>query len=847
MYNLAFIFVLWYVLLPSLLALPYHDGREWKAVPLKSLHVQGQFFDSLGEVVIRQMWTNSMAFPITSKYKFSLDTSAVVSGYTMRIGNESWTGLVKAKEVARARFDNAVEAGVKSSLLEKLSDNDYQVEVGPIAPNESAEIEFHYLTQSLVQTDGSYRFVLPTNIAPKYSSPSATNKEDREYATKMASSPYVARPPYTFEVDMTWNTGSALQSIVSTTNDIRTEVLSATSTRVRCTTAPVNGDFSLKVTTASTTGAYTYENEVDGTTYLYVHNQIPVQTTAVTAKKITIVLDRSGSMDGNKIVQAVEAVRKFLSMIPTDGASLINVVSFGNQFDALFAHSVPTTAANMADIVARVSLFTANYGGTELLACLQTVVSEQSLPSDVSNAKLPVEKEMEHVVVLMTDGQVTSVEAITNMLTAQQQNKHVRIMTVGIGHDVDRKLVERVADVTHSLCKVLVDEGNLSGALADILSYIDKQYYTDVRVLDYEASQCSTVLYPAHPVHMFLRLTRAQYQQVAKTGLTITATDPVHRGGTKLWKIPVDQAIKTGRVLEKLYADHTISELTKKIGALNQHVDMARRLELVDAIVDLSVKHGIMNEHTSYLVISDQKIDENALHKVEKVEVPHAEGGSVNVLSGASGSVPTFKHSAIPAAFPSIVPSCAPSAVPTAVPNVVPSSNPSSIPSSYPTAMPSVIPTAMPSMVPTCMPSAVPSSLPSGEPTVVPSAVPGMFQNYKSNRFPSATLSATVAGDGSTSDAAVLRVQSMAALQQADGSLPYTAESYRLLGYASLLLLEDDAQAAGLSAEMFFNAVMLAHLTALGSAVDTSVIHKLKAYLLIWLTEQQLAIVAAMF
>eukprot|EP01032_Pedospumella_encystans_P009837 gene9837-11549_t len=123
----------------QVLALPFWTGDGWKHLPLKSLHVQGEFFDSFGEVTVRQVWTNNHVSPVTSKYKFSLESSAVMSGFKMKIGNRAWVGVVKAKDIvpAKAEFNNAVASGIKSSILEKISDNEYQVEIGPIPPTET--------------------------------------------------------------------------------------------------------------------------------------------------------------------------------------------------------------------------------------------------------------------------------------------------------------------------------------------------------------------------------------------------------------------------------------------------------------------------------------------------------------------------------------------------------------------------------------------------------------------------------------------------------------------------------------------------------------------------------------
>jgi Ca-activated chloride channel family protein len=630
-------------LLPSfVVSLSYHERGEAKTVPLKALAVTGDFFDCLGEVIVKQTWVNDAPAPITSNYKFSLDGQAVISGFLMSVGEKKWVGVVKEKNKAQQQFNDAVSAGVKSSLLEKISDNDYQVQIGPIGANETATIEFRYLTRVSVKKDGSYHFVLPTNIASKYL-PSTSNQVDAEYARKMGTIPYANQPAYKFEVDLTWRSGSALQEIVSPTNVIRTEVLSARMVRVQCSTAPANGDFSLLVRTAQSTGAYFY-NRDDGTQYLYVHNQIPAEKTTPTPKTITLVLDRSGSMGGNKIVQALKAVDGFLSLLKEENSTLVNIVSFGSHHSALYSHPVPATAGNIAQMRHLVRSSGADFGDTELLDCLTEVVRGQYTSFDTRTADhVKGDVAREHVVVLLTDGQVSSRSAITEMLT--KNAKGVRIMTIGIGRDADRELVQGVADATYGISRVLVDELDLTAALQEVLGYIDKQYYTDVRLLGHEVTQVSRVLYPAHPVDLFLRLDDAQMLAAERDGLSVTATDPV-RGGAKVWPIAVKDCEQVGDLLEKLYANHVINELSKKV---DQHVwptPAAVVGEELNMIVKLSVAHGIMNKRTSFLVISDDKIDPADLSAVRNVEVPHhASVGGMTLLStgeapgGNSGSV----------------------------------------------------------------------------------------------------------------------------------------------------------------------------------------------------------------
>eukprot|EP01034_Spumella_vulgaris_P034638 gene34638-42726_t len=402
----------------------------------------------------------------------------------MAIGSSSWSGIVKEKSVAKSEYTSAVDEGIQSSLLEKISATDYSVSVGPVEPSQSVEIRFSYLTRTEVQKDGSYRFVLPTNIAPKYNT-STSNVADMEYSAEMSAIPRAHNPGYSFEVDMKWSSGSVIQEVVSPTNGIRTSIISANSVRVQSTTTPANGDFTLCLKTESTTAAYSYDCPEDQSTYLYIHNRIPSEVTAAVPRKITILLDRSGSMGGSKINQALKAIESFLGLV--DSSNYFNLVSFGSDHQALWSHPCLATEANKTECITALRKFSADMGGTELYHCLERVVCEdiqrfqvKQVPPSASDFK-----DLEHIVVLLTDGQVGNVEQINAMLQSKAQ--HCRVMTIGIGADADRKLVQRVAETTYGISRMLVDALDLTGALTDIIDYIHKQYYVNVRVDRYEA------------------------------------------------------------------------------------------------------------------------------------------------------------------------------------------------------------------------------------------------------------------------------------------------------------------------------------------------------------------------
>jgi hypothetical protein len=616
-------------------------GTLSQLIPLTAVTVNGLFYDSLGKVAIAQRWHNPVVrnATITGSYKFSLDMHAVVCGLKMKIGNATWTGHVKEKRAAHEEYTAAVNAGIKSSLLEQLSDNDYQINVGPIPPGQDVEIIIQYLCQAGVRTDGTYQFVLPTNIAQKYVGAPTGNTIDDEYGARMSSVPYTSRPGYTFDVDIKWTTGGSLVNVASPTNGIEVEMLNSKAARIRCKTAPENGDFKLQVKAKESIGAYSYTNASDGSTILYINNRIPAEVAPRADKRmITIMIDRSGSMSGHKMQHAVEAVDAFLSLLPTNGSIFINVVSFGTTYQPMFSHAVPATVELVSTMRKSVRAYDATFGGTELLACLEDVVEDNFKVAPACDEIIVPETDdswTERIIVLLTDGQVSNLNSILAMLKRRRQKGgDTRIMTIGIGHDGDRSLVQQIADGTSGICKVLADEMNVTSALIDILGDIDKRYFTDVRVLGgYETVQTSKVLYPSQPIDFFLRLDKEQYLNITTTGFDVAAYDPVHHNN-KVWTIAVDKIVNNVSLLTELYANLVIKEMRKR----QDFEDNTR-------IVELSLAHGIINPLTSFIIISDDNTDADDLQNVEvshhRYAVNDASSSGITLLTGRSARVST--------------------------------------------------------------------------------------------------------------------------------------------------------------------------------------------------------------
>jgi hypothetical protein len=112
-------------------------------------------------------------------------------------------------------------------------------------------VEFKYLT-FLDVDDGKYKFLLPTNIAPRYS----PKQVEILNSPKVLS--YSSNVPYMFTIKLNWKSNSKITFITSLTNekDIIIEHISEFEKNINCTTIPSKGDFTLLLDTTVNTNLY---------------------------------------------------------------------------------------------------------------------------------------------------------------------------------------------------------------------------------------------------------------------------------------------------------------------------------------------------------------------------------------------------------------------------------------------------------------------------------------------------------------------------------------------------------------------------------------------------------------
>lgn len=669
-----------------------YRSNRWEIdnqIPLTAVQVKGEIVDFVGHVTTSQEFTNKYPDSIEAIYMFNLSADSTVIGMKMKIGDRSFVSHISEKKEAREIYEKGVKEKKTSCLLEKASNGVYSVNVGQIMPEELVKIEIDYITQLVCSDNGDIKFVLPTNISPKYDAAQKTLKDQEASTSTTNALTFTSNKAamYSFHVVLLWTSNNGIQEVKSLTNEISVTAVGedGKTVRIESETAPSRGDFNVFVTSEPHPSVSVFEQ--GDQSFLMINHRVPDELTEIEGGDFTILVDRSGSMgsdfggwsgsvtDSNpssikktKMDYAREATRLFVQSLP--GGSRFNVMSFGSDHSSLFPEPVNYTNETKAQALKQIESFRADMGGTELYRCLSELLNQRKVETiDLSKrkwtpfnllSKAPAStpdssSEKERIVILMTDGDIGNVDAVVELVAAHRSS--CRVFTIGIGNDVNRFLCERIAAASHASCEILLDNTSISTVVAKMLDAATKSYYeqSSLRFRDGSILAVQKPLYCNQFLSVFHKIATKQLFGDSDSDIATIELCSVD-GLTKKplsWILSVQRGRGGGedsslhRFLPQFYAADLIRQLESE-----EQPDSAK----VTQIVQLSCDYQVMNDRTSFVVI-DERVQENAADLPVSVSVPQFSPAfaapPVRLMSFARGSVGTAMAAPPPVPAPS--------------------------------------------------------------------------------------------------------------------------------------------------------------------------------------------------
>ena len=579
--------------------------EQYDEIPLKDVDVSTNIEECFAATKVTHVYTNTGDKSLAEiYYRFSLPTNAIVTDLTVSYSDGViLKGEFSEKTKAKQTYTDAKSDKKRTCLLEKMRDGVYNVYIGNMEKNTSLHVSYNFI--NFVKSDlVGYKYVFPTNIAPKYV-PIKTHDYDPfngsgyHHSTNQNVT-YVTSSPYHFNFVLTWNSKQKIKNMYSTNEKSKCdfEINNDFSRVLRVNQYPENGDISITLESENKSEELLFTNEANGEKYIGLVKKIPdVEEDVQLNREFIFLLDRSGSMEGEKIKQAIDALIIFISSLPI--GSKFNVLSFGTNSQFLFEKSVDYTNDTKNEAIKEVSSYNANFGGTEIEEPLVVIASE-SLPDSVN----------ERVLILLTDGQVANTN---NVIKFCGNMENTRIFTVGVGRDADRNLVENVANITNATSVFVNDFSKMSDYIVELLDSVNKQYITRPRLLLTDTtdelivtqtySEITGAVYPGRyyycissfPSEKTVKSAEFSYNELSKH---------------KKVKLNIDNVTKFSD-LNKFFA-FAFVETEKKIDSSDKDSKLA----------NISVKNGIVNDYVSLVLVDQTKKVEDA---IKEIVIPHVQ------------------------------------------------------------------------------------------------------------------------------------------------------------------------------------------------------------------------------
>lgn len=186
-------------------------------------------------------------------------------------------------------------------------------------------------------------------------------------------------------------------------------------------------------------------------------------------REVTLVLDRSGSMRGEKLASMKEAARQIVSGL--NPGERFNIITYNEGVNLFEAAPVEKNAASEKAAHAWLDAVVAR-GGTNVHEALSSALAQPS-----HEGMLPV-------VLFLTDGLPTigrTSEKDIVALAGVGNKAERRIFTIGVGEDVNAPLLRRMAEISGGLPSYVLSGENLEVKLAQVFRRLYGPVFRKVR------------------------------------------------------------------------------------------------------------------------------------------------------------------------------------------------------------------------------------------------------------------------------------------------------------------------------------------------------------------------------
>ena len=579
-------------------------------VPLHHTDVRASVSGFVATVDVEQAFHNPYNHTIEAIYVFPLPESAAVNEFVMTVGNRRIRGIVRDRDEAEAIYQQAKSQGYVASIMHQNRPNIFTQKVANLEPGKRIDVSIRYFN-TLPYKDGWYELAFPMTIGPRFNPPNSDSgsplprgeglgvRADRSSQRTSPSIPYRRphqRSGHDISLAVRIDAGVPIEALKSTSHSIQTNTHRDTAATVRLTahdTIP-NKDFVLrwKVAGDDVRTAMLAQPDSPGsdTGHFAMMLYPPDNISRIQRRPIELVfvLDTSGSMNGQPLRIAKQAVERTLKKMDDDDT--FQILRFSDNVSSLGNQPLRRSSRSRRNAERYLDNLSAN-GGTHMRQGIEAAIN------------LPMSGDRDRYIVFLTDGFIGNESEVLNVLANgirryQEESGSIRVFSFGIGESPNRFLMERMATMGDGAVAYV---NNMNDSPTEIMdAFIERIAHPAFEnvVVDFGNMQVSEV-YPSRLRDLYVGrpiVVSGRYRGHTDNN-TIRVTGDV--GGTRqtltTWMQPDDHP-----GIAPVWARTKIADLSNHLMAANSSHN-ARVFER--DIRTTALQYGLVSAYTSFIAV----------------------------------------------------------------------------------------------------------------------------------------------------------------------------------------------------------------------------------------------------
>lgn len=533
---------------------------------------------------VEQVFQNNTERQLEAQYVFPVPKGAVLTRFTMLVNGKEQEGALVEKNEARRIYNQIVSRAQDPGLLEYIGSDVFRANIFPILPRSQQVITLRF--SQIVPAEGSLvSYTYPVRASAKRG-PTVHGE---------------------FSIEATLKSPAPLRNLYSPSHAVSISRKNDREARAtfQARGAALDRDFQLfwgmdPKEVGLHVVTYRPDPSQPGYFMMLVSPDSERQAKRIIERDIVFVMDVSGSMAGEKIKQARNALKYCINSL-NDG-DRFNIVPF-SSFAEPWKKELVGAAAERKNALAFADSLLAQ-GGTDIAGALDAATSFARTPS------------RPYYVMFMTDGKPTLGETTDPkaiLKKAEKAKGDVRLFTWGVGYDVDTQLLDAMAETCGGVSEYVRPEEDIEAKVSAFYAKASRPVLTGLELAVVgDKVQLMNFMPRAIPdLHAGSQLVlMGRYTGTGDVALRLTGR--VNEAAeTFTYEASFSAEDRRHAFLEPLWAK-------RRIGVLLDQIRLhGESKELVDDVIRLSKEFGIQTPYTSYLILEDGR------------QMPQAGGGGL--------------------------------------------------------------------------------------------------------------------------------------------------------------------------------------------------------------------------